>query len=148
MKLNHKDIHIYSIFMQSINLQHQPFDPHLSFNVGLNLSMFWDMLLHKNENRWWNNHFWIFACGGNQHQWTNVSFPAEVGKPAILGVEQEQKFYFAKMAGFGWSLRIGEGVYETKNGIKQGFRYFTISGNYGSKTMENTDIGFNVSFKE
>ncbi len=48
----------------------------------------------------------------------------------------------------GHSLRIGEGVCKAKYGIKRGFRYFTISGNYGWKMMENKDMDFNIGFEK
>ncbi len=78
----------------------------------VNLVIFQPMLLHINGNRSCDMHWWVVAFGGNKHQWTHVSLPAEVGAPAILGVEQEQKFYFAKIAGFGMFYALFISLYK------------------------------------
>ncbi len=101
MKLNHKHIHIYFVFMHFINIWHQPIDPQMAPKVVVNLGLFRRILLHINENRSWELNFWIFACGGNEHQWTNVSLCAELWEAAKVPVEQEGKFYFSKICGCG-----------------------------------------------
>ncbi len=101
MELNHKYIHNYLLFMQLINLIHRSIDSHLALDFEVILSTFLRMLLLIIENRSWNNHFWIFACGGNEHQWTNVSLFAELWGPAKVLVEQEEKLYFSKIRGCG-----------------------------------------------
>eukprot|EP01084_Bolivina_argentea_P257726 434268_1 len=148
IKLSRKYIHIYFVFMELINHQHQPTDLPSAPKIGDNLSPFRHQWLHINTNRSCNTPFWIGDCGGNQHQWTNVSLTAEVRTPEKIPVEQEQKVYFAKIAGFEQSLGIREAVCNAKNGIKRGFQHLTISGNSGLKMMENMDMDFNIKFEE
>eukprot|EP01084_Bolivina_argentea_P257727 434269_1 len=148
MELNHKYIPNKLLFIQLINVIHRSIGSHLPLDFGVNFSPFRGVLLHINENRWRNIHFWIFACEGNEHQWTNVSLTAEVRTPEKIPVEQEQKVYFAKIAGFEQSLGIREAVCNAKNGIKRGFQHLTISGNSGLKMMENMDMDFNIKFEE
>ncbi len=101
LNINHNYSNIYSIFMELKNIPHQHIDQQWVPKAEVNLETFRGMLLHINGNRSSNKHFWIFACGGNQHPWTNVSLTAEVRTPAKLAAEQRQKVYFSKMAGFG-----------------------------------------------
>eukprot|EP01084_Bolivina_argentea_P256233 431306_1 len=134
--------------MDLLNIMHHSIDSPLVLNVMVISSLFRGMLLHINEIRSSDIHFCIFVCGGNEHQWTIVSLTAEVSTPANVPVEQDQKIYFCKIAGFGHSLRIGERISEAKYGIKRTFGYFTISGNYGWKMMENKDMDFNIGFEK
>ncbi len=101
MELNHKYTHRKLLFIQLLNDIHQSIDSHLALDFWVNLTPFWRVLLHINGNVSLSIHFWIFAYGGNEHPYTFVSLPAEVWVPAILGVEQDQKFHFAKIAAFG-----------------------------------------------
>ncbi len=87
--------------MDLLNTMLHSIDSHLVLKVGVILCSFSRMLVHRNGNVSLNIHFWIFAGGGNKHPCTRVSLPAEVGSPAKIGVEQEKKIYFVKMAGFG-----------------------------------------------
>ncbi len=57
--------------------------------------------MHVNGNVSFKKHFWIFAFGGNEYQWTNLSLCAEGWISTKLPEEQEQNFHFDKKAGFG-----------------------------------------------
>eukprot|EP01084_Bolivina_argentea_P287094 492570_1 len=148
MKLNNKYIHIYFIFMDLINMTHQPIHPHMTPNEHSQFGHILGVLLHIYRNRSCDMHLWIVAFGGNQTKWTNVSLFAECWPPAKILEEQEQKLYVSKIAGCGQSLGIGKAICKAKNGIKERFRYLTISGNYGSKMMENMDITFSIGFED
>eukprot|EP01084_Bolivina_argentea_P222753 376987_1 len=100
MKIHHKYIHIYILFMHLTNIVHQSIHMQLAPKVVMNLDTFWRVLLHINGIRSWDKHFWIFACGGNENQWTNVCLCAELWGPAKVLMEQEETFHFDKIAGF------------------------------------------------
>ncbi len=101
MELNLKYIHIYLVFMELMNHIHQLLDQQLAPKAVVNLDPFRRMLVHINEIRSSNMHFWICAYGGNLHPWSGVSLYAEEEAPAEMSMEQDEKFYFSKIAGFG-----------------------------------------------
>ncbi len=87
--------------MELQNISHQHISQKLAPKAEVNLEPFWRILLHSNGNVSCNIRFWIFACGGNTHQWTNVLLCAELWAHAQLHVEQEPKLYFAEKANCG-----------------------------------------------
>ncbi len=101
MELDHKYIQIYLVFMELPNYIHQSVDQQLAQKAVVHLDPFRRMLSHINEIRSSNMHFWICAHGGNLHPWSGVSLYVEGEAPAELPMDQDEKFYFSKIAGFG-----------------------------------------------